>query len=123
MRLGLRIVMAAAALVLFIAEKRRPLRERRQLEPARTLRNFALGATSMAVVALLQEPMVQPLAGRVARRRLGLAQRVPGPAWLRDIAAFLLLDYTIYVWHVLTHKVPALWRFHLVHHIDRKSVV
>jgi len=28
------------------------------------------------------------------------------------------MDYTIYVWHVLTHKVPALWRLHLVHHVD-----
>ena len=30
----------------------------------------------------------------------------------------LLMDYTLYVWHVLTHRVPALWRFHAVHHID-----
>ena len=37
---------------------------------------------------------------------------------MRDAAAFLLLDYTIYVWHVLTHRVPFLWRFHLVHHLD-----
>ncbi len=28
------------------------------------------------------------------------------------------MDYTMYVWHVLTHKVPVLWRFHLVHHVD-----
>ena len=31
----------------------------------------------------------------------------------------MLLDYTLYVWHVLTHKVPVLWRFHEVHHADR----
>ena len=24
----------------------------------------------------------------------------------------------MYIWHVLTHKVPFLWRFHLVHHVD-----
>ena len=29
-----------------------------------------------------------------------------------------LMDYTFYVWHVLTHKVPLLWRMHLVHHVD-----
>jgi sterol desaturase/sphingolipid hydroxylase (fatty acid hydroxylase superfamily) len=28
------------------------------------------------------------------------------------------MDYTLYLWHVLTHRVPALWRFHAVHHID-----
>jgi sterol desaturase/sphingolipid hydroxylase (fatty acid hydroxylase superfamily) len=30
----------------------------------------------------------------------------------------VLLDYTLYLWHVLTHRVPLLWRFHLVHHVD-----
>jgi sterol desaturase/sphingolipid hydroxylase (fatty acid hydroxylase superfamily) len=30
----------------------------------------------------------------------------------------VLLDYTLYVWHILVHRVPMLWRFHLVHHVD-----
>ena len=28
------------------------------------------------------------------------------------------MDYTLYVWHILTHRVPLLWRFHAVHHVD-----
>jgi sterol desaturase/sphingolipid hydroxylase (fatty acid hydroxylase superfamily) len=28
------------------------------------------------------------------------------------------MDYTMYLWHVGTHRSPFLWRFHLVHHID-----
>jgi sterol desaturase/sphingolipid hydroxylase (fatty acid hydroxylase superfamily) len=31
----------------------------------------------------------------------------------------VLLDYGLYVWHALTHKLPPLWRFHRVHHMDR----
>jgi sterol desaturase/sphingolipid hydroxylase (fatty acid hydroxylase superfamily) len=116
--LGAGLVMATAALALFVTEKRRPLRRQTQAEPQRTVRNLAMGALSMATVALLQRPIVDPLAARVAERRLGVAQRLPLPAWARDIMAFLLLDYTMYVWHVLTHKVPFLWRFHLVHHVD-----
>lgn len=73
---------------------------------------------SLAAVALVQTPLATPLAARVGRRRLGLAQALPAPPWVRDAAAFVLMDYTIYVWHVLTHRVPALWRLHLVHHID-----
>jgi sterol desaturase/sphingolipid hydroxylase (fatty acid hydroxylase superfamily) len=114
--LGAATVGAAAGL--FAAERKRPLRRRTQKEPERALRNLAMGAMSMAVVALVQRPIVDPLAERVEARRLGLAQRLPAPPWLRDAAAFLLLDYTIYVWHVLTHRVPFLWRFHLVHHVD-----
>jgi sterol desaturase/sphingolipid hydroxylase (fatty acid hydroxylase superfamily) len=30
----------------------------------------------------------------------------------------VLLDYTLYLWHVLVHRAPWLWRFHVVHHID-----
>ncbi len=116
--LALGIATTAAALLLFLAEKRRPLREQNQHEPARTVRNLVMGATSMAVVALLQRPLVEPLAERVAERRWGLARQLPAPEWARDAAAFLLLDYTIYIWHVLTHKVPFLWRFHVVHHLD-----
>ena len=110
--------MAVSAVALFIAEKRRPLRRQKQDEPARTARNLAMGAMSMGVVSVLQRPMVDPLSRRVANRRWGLAQALPLPAWARDAVAFLLLDYTIYIWHVLTHRVPFLWRFHLVHHVD-----
>ena len=28
------------------------------------------------------------------------------------------MDYGFYLWHVATHKVPVLWRFHRVHHVD-----
>ena len=39
--------------------------------------------------------------------------------WEEAIIAFILLDYTNYIWHILLHKIPLLWRFHLVHHSDR----
>ena len=40
------------------------------------------------------------------------------PPWLEIAAALVLMDYTFYVWHVLMHRVPLLWRLHLVHHVD-----
>ena len=111
------LVLGAAAAVL-VAERRAPLRRRTQKEPARIVRNLVLGALSVAVVGAVESPVVRPLAQRAASRRRGLAQRLPGPAFLRDAAAFLWMDYTIYLWHILTHEVPALWRLHLVHHVD-----
>ncbi len=106
------------ATTVLVAERWSPQRRRTQAEPARTVRNLTLGALSMAVVSIVESPIVRPLAQRAAIRRQGLAQRLPGPAWMRDALAFLAMDYTIYLWHVLTHKVPALWRLHLVHHVD-----
>jgi sterol desaturase/sphingolipid hydroxylase (fatty acid hydroxylase superfamily) len=109
---------ACAAMVIAVAERRVPLRRRTQAEPARTLRNLALGALSLLVMGAAEGPAVRPLARRAETRRLGLAQRPALPAAARDLLAFLAIDYTMYVWHVLTHKVPALWRLHLVHHVD-----
>lgn len=107
-----------AGLIILIAERKRPLRRPTQAEPSRSIVNLALGAMSLAVVALVEAPLTRPLAERAERKRLGLVQRLSLPSWARDAAGVLLMDYTIYLWHVATHKVPFLWRFHLVHHVD-----
>lgn len=112
------ILIATAALGVVSGERRWKLRRPTQREPWRSAQNLILGAAALAVVQTLEAPVVRPLAARAERTRTGLAQRLPVSAWVRDAAAFLLLDYTIYIWHVLTHRVPVLWRFHLVHHID-----
>lgn len=110
--------LAAAAIGgLLIAERLWPKRARSQPEPARTLTNLVLGASSLAVVAAVQRPLALPLAARVEAQRQGLAQQLPAP--LRDLAGMLLLDWSNYHWHVATHRVPWLWRLHLVHHSDR----
>ncbi len=109
--------MAGLAAVMAL-EHRVPLRRPTQREPARFARNLVMGLLSMAVVALAEGPLVGRLADATERRRWGLVQCLPAPAWLRDGLAALGMDYTMYIWHVLTHKVPVLWRFHLVHHVD-----
>jgi sterol desaturase/sphingolipid hydroxylase (fatty acid hydroxylase superfamily) len=70
-------------------------------------------------VWLVEMPVVLPLAAAVERAGFGLVPRLALPRPLGAILALLLMDYTLYVWHVLTHRVPFLWRVHLVHHVDR----
>lgn len=115
--LGPMLAVAGLAAVMAV-EHRTPLRRSTQREPARATRNLVLGLLSMAVLAAVEGPLVERLAETMERRRWGLMQRVKAPAWLRDALAVLGMDYTMYLWHVLTHKVPFLWRFHLVHHVD-----
>lgn len=112
------ILLAVAAGALFLLEKRKPLRRQSEDEPQRLVRNLALGAMSMTVVALLQRPIVEPLAQTVRSRRLGLVNRLATRMWVRDLLSVLALDYTIYLWHRATHQIPFLWRFHRVHHAD-----
>lgn len=57
-------------------------------------------------------------AATVERRNIGLVKLFRLPAALEIALAVVLMDYTFYLWHVATHKIGFLWRFHLVHHTD-----
>ena len=114
-----RVALVGLAGMLVAAEMVRPLR-RRQREPKlrRMQRNAIVGGISAATVQLCEQPIVLPLARYVERRRWGLLPQLKLPAPLRTVLALLALDYTLYVWHVVVHRVPWLWRFHRVHHAD-----
>ncbi len=104
--------------VLVWLERRRPLRRSVESKLLRDVRNLAVAVAGAATVRVVEQPVVEPLARLVERRRWGLLKRVRLPAWVETTAAVALMDYTLYLWHVLVHRVPWLWRFHLVHHVD-----
>lgn len=51
----------------------------------------------------------------------GLIHLLPGAdsPWIRLGLMFFLFDFLDYIYHSTVHRVPLLWRFHLVHHSDR----
>lgn len=99
-------------------ELRRPLRRTTESKLHRNARNLAVAGVSASVLQLAERPLIVPLAALVERRGWGLLQQLPLPGWLEVLLAVVLMDYTLYLWHVLTHRAPWLWRFHVVHHID-----
>src|SRR5436305_1462495 len=109
---------AGAFVLLACLERRKPLR--RAIEPKlrRQARNLTVAGVSALAVVLAERPIVMPLATLVERWNLGLLRRFGFPLWIEIGVALVLMDYTFYVWHVLMHRVPLLWRFHLVHHVD-----
>lgn len=115
MRGALFAVVGGTLLALERSRRARPYVERPSLHRSR---NLAVAGLAAVTVHLLEAPVVVPLAGLVVRRRWGIVWILRRPAWLRDLAAILLLDYTLYLWHILVHRIPWLWRFHLVHHVD-----
>ncbi len=48
----------------------------------------------------------------------GLFNALGWPGWLEIGIAILVLDFAIWLQHLITHKVPILWRLHQVHHAD-----
>jgi sterol desaturase/sphingolipid hydroxylase (fatty acid hydroxylase superfamily) len=113
------LLAGAAFAIIAVAETRRPLRTRRESWPRHVGRNLATAALSALVTAVARPRFLAPLADRVERERLGVLQRLPLPPLIRTLAGVLLLDYTLWWWHFANHRVPLLWRFHLVHHVDR----
>lgn len=112
------LVLGTAAAV-GVLERRRSLRRSVEDPAAHTARNLAMAGIGAAALQLAERPVVDRLALLVHRRRWGLLPRLPLPSAVRTVAGVCLLDYTLYVWHVLVHRVPSLWRAHAVHHIDR----
>ncbi|HYC53639.1 MAG TPA: sterol desaturase family protein [Candidatus Binatia bacterium] len=111
-------IIAGAFAALYLLERRRPLRRRTDDDTSRTATNLVAAAASAVAIRALEKPVVTPLARMVATRRLGLLQKLGLPPWAELTAGVVLLDYTLYLWHVLTHKMPMLWRFHVAHHAD-----
>ena len=72
----------------------------------------------MLVVTAIEMPALHRLAKGNVRARRGLVQMLPLPRPLQIVLGVATMDYAFYWWHVATHKVPFLWRFHRVHHID-----
>jgi sterol desaturase/sphingolipid hydroxylase (fatty acid hydroxylase superfamily) len=108
-------VSGAALAFLSVAERRAPLRKSVDDDKWRVPRSMVIGAMSLVVVRLLERPVVDPLAEKVEREKLGPIQQLPKA--FRIPAALLALDYTLFAWHWLAHRTP-LWRFHRVHHAD-----
>jgi sterol desaturase/sphingolipid hydroxylase (fatty acid hydroxylase superfamily) len=52
------------------------------------------------------------------KHQSGLLNSIDMPVWLKVAFGILVLDYFLYIWHLLNHAVPLLWRFHRIHHSD-----
>lgn len=104
--------------VLLYLEKRRPLRRGIESKLTRNSRNLTIAGLAAIALQLAEQPIVVPLTKLVERRNIGLLKIVRLPPPLETILAIALMDYTLYIWHYVTHRVSFLWRFHLVHHVD-----
>lgn len=98
-----------------------PRRPRSQ-GPRRRLTNLAVSALDAVTLRLLAIALPALAVGAALDAQMngfGLLNHLAAPAWFEFIAAVLIFDFAIWAQHLITHKVPFLWRFHRVHHSDR----
>lgn len=112
------LIAIAVFVLLFVLERFFPLRKATRSLLARLFVNLAISVfTFIAAVGLLQ-PAVQSALRWAAGKPFGFIHLVSLPSPLVFVLSFLLMDLTFYYWHLANHRLPFLWRFHNVHHID-----
>jgi sterol desaturase/sphingolipid hydroxylase (fatty acid hydroxylase superfamily) len=112
------VILIITFLLLFILESKFQLRKRVQNRWKRIVINFLVASPSFLLLRLLFIPAMVWLAYKNQEWHFGLNYLYTAPTWLEATIAFLLLDYSNYLWHIILHKMPLMWRFHLVHHTD-----
>ena len=99
-----------------------PRRARSQQRSARWLTNLSivvLDTLALRALAIALPLLAVGAAVDAGRMGWGLFNALDWPLWLEVVLAILILDLAIWAQHLVTHKVPILWRFHRVHHADR----
>lgn len=111
-------ILAALALFELLAPRRRlsASKWRRWLT---NMSIVAVGSLLVRLMSALAVPLVAVAAAIFAEQNgLGLLNLVAWPAWLEIVIALLVLDLAIWFQHLVSHKVPILWRLHRMHHAD-----
>jgi sterol desaturase/sphingolipid hydroxylase (fatty acid hydroxylase superfamily) len=112
-------LIGAAFVGLMLGERRRPLRRRVERLLPHTARNMVIAGLGALATGLAESAVGQPVARWASSRRVGLLRVLPLRPRIVKIVGFLLLDYTLWLWHRWNHRAAFLWRFHMVHHVDR----
>ena len=98
-----------------IISPRRPLLDNKR---RRWFTNLALVIIDTTAVRLLFPILPVALAQVVEARGWGLFNVLQVTLWLKILLSLLILDFIIYLQHLLFHHIPILWRLHRMHHTD-----
>ena len=111
-------ILVVLFIFLFLIENRFELRKRVQNKKRRTIINNLVAIPSFVLLRFLLLPIMVWLALQNETLHIGLNFLYKLPVWLEASISFFIIDFTNYLWHILNHKLPVLWRFHIVHHTD-----
>lgn len=105
-------------LIMALWERMAPRKQRVDILGRRWKDNLGLVAADTLIVRLLIPVLPVSLAFAAAENGWGLLNYInlsPPASWLITV---IVLDFIIYIQHVLFHVLPLLWRLHKVHHSD-----
>ena len=97
------------------------LAPRRQLTTSKKSRwftNLAITLLNPLMVRLIFPILAVSMAVTAQKNGWGLLNHYNPPFWPAVVVGVVVLDFVIYLQHVMFHAVPLLWRLHMVHHAD-----
>ena len=80
--------------------------------------NLGLVFLNTGLLRVLFPAAAVGMAAFAAKQGWGIFNYAEVPFWLSVIVSVIVMDFIIYLQHVMVHAVPALWRLHRVHHAD-----
>jgi len=111
--LGLFIILATLEHIL----PRRPRPKLRQ----RWVTNIAIiviDSLTLRLLAIIMPFVAVAAAADAQAQGWGLFNLLGLPFWTNLVLTILIFDFAIWLQHVISHKIPILWRLHRVHHAD-----
>ncbi len=109
--LGMFVALALSELV----APRRPLTTSKS---ARWFANIGIVIINTAALRLLFPVAAVGVAVIANQKNWGLFNNVAVPYWVAVVLSVVVLDFVIYLQHVMFHAVPIFWRLHMMHHAD-----
>lgn len=112
------LIVVCGLILLWTLETWLPAASGRQHRVRHAVRNLTLGLLNALTLGLVAAPLIAQVLLRAEDAGFGLLRLFPLPPVIATIAAILLFDGWMYLWHRANHQLPFLWRFHRVHHSD-----
>lgn len=104
--------------VVALAEIRFPRRPLTIPKRIRWFNNISLVVLNSLVLRVLFPTAAVGVAIVAEQNSWGWLNNVELPLFLATLLAVMLMDFVIYLQHVMMHSVPLFWRLHRVHHAD-----
>lgn len=115
----IRLSLFWGGLVFFLAlELMIPYRASSVSKLKRWANNLSLTLFNSLILNAVFSSAVVGTAIYVQTQKIGVLNIVDMPVWSKLLITLVFMDFILYVWHLLNHEMPFLWRFHRVHHSD-----
>lgn len=84
----------------------------------RWVNNLTISLINIITTRLIISITLVVVAVKAESLNIGFLNLFDLPALVKVVIAVLLLDFAIYIQHIILHKVGFLWRLHRMHHAD-----